>query len=60
MELALHHQALIGNGILTTNSGAQARVRANPDGKDKGGDAARAALALLQVRTSLQQAQLTP
>jgi 6,7-dimethyl-8-ribityllumazine synthase len=60
MELALRHQALIGNGILTTNSGAQARVRADPDGKDKGGAAARAALALLQVKTSLAQAQPLP
>jgi 6,7-dimethyl-8-ribityllumazine synthase len=53
MELGVHHGALIGNGILTTDTGTQARVRAGPDrpdGKDKGGDAARAALALLQVR----------
>ena len=60
MELALHHQALIGNGILTTDSGAQARVRADPDGKDKGGDAARAALALLQVKACLPKAQPAP
>ena len=53
MGLALHHQALIGNGILTTDNGAQARVRADPDGKDKGGDAVRAALALLQVKACL-------
>jgi 6,7-dimethyl-8-ribityllumazine synthase len=56
MELGIHHGALIGNGILTTDTGAQARVRATPDrpqGKDKGGDAARAALALLQVRRCL-------
>ena len=57
MELALRHEALIGNGILTTDSGAQARVRADPDGKDKGGAAARAALALLQVKTFLAQTQ---
>jgi 6,7-dimethyl-8-ribityllumazine synthase len=57
MELAVHHGALIGNGILTTDTGTQARVRAapdRPDGKDKGGDAARAALALLQVRRCLE------
>ena len=60
MELALHHQALIGNGILTTHSSAQARVRADPDGKDKGGGAARAALALLQVKACLPQAQPPP
>jgi 6,7-dimethyl-8-ribityllumazine synthase len=60
MELALRHQALIGNGILTTDNGAQARARADPDGKDKGGDAARAALALLQVKASLAPAPQTP
>ena len=56
IELAVHHGALIGNGILTTDNGAQARVRAgrSPDGKDKGGDAARAALALLQIRRCLR------
>jgi 6,7-dimethyl-8-ribityllumazine synthase len=57
MELGVHHGALIGNGILTTDTGAQAWVRANserPEGKDKGGDAARAALALLQVRRCME------
>jgi len=57
MELSVHHGALIGNGILTTDTGTQARVRAGPgrpEGKDKGGDAARAALALLQVRRCMQ------
>jgi 6,7-dimethyl-8-ribityllumazine synthase len=53
-DLALDHQAPIGNGILTTDTGAQARVRADPDGKDKGGAAARAALALLQVKACLK------
>jgi 6,7-dimethyl-8-ribityllumazine synthase len=50
MELAVHSGALIGNGILTTDDGRQARVRADPAGKDKGGAAARAALALLQIK----------
>jgi 6,7-dimethyl-8-ribityllumazine synthase len=49
-ELAVHHRALIGNGILTTDNGNQAHARADPDGKDKGGGAARAALALLQLK----------
>jgi 6,7-dimethyl-8-ribityllumazine synthase len=53
-ELAVHHAALIGNGILTTDNGEQARVRADPDGKDKGGGAARAALALLQLKACLR------
>jgi 6,7-dimethyl-8-ribityllumazine synthase len=50
VDLALQHGALIGNGILTTDNGQQARVRAAPDGKDKGGAAAKAALALLRLK----------
>ena len=40
----------IGNGILTTENEAQAIARADPSQGDKGGDAARAALALLAVK----------
>ncbi|MBM6576899.1 6,7-dimethyl-8-ribityllumazine synthase [Microvirga sp. SRT01] len=40
----------IGNGILTVENEAQALTRARPDEKDKGGEAAKAALALLDVR----------
>jgi 6,7-dimethyl-8-ribityllumazine synthase len=54
MDLAVQRGALIGNGILTTENGAQARVRADPAGKDKGGDAARAALALLHLKRCLR------
>ncbi|MBL8657863.1 MAG: 6,7-dimethyl-8-ribityllumazine synthase [Altererythrobacter sp.] len=36
----------IGNGILTVENEAQALVRADPAQKDKGGEAARAAMAL--------------
>lgn len=39
----------IGNGILTTENEAQALERADPAQKDKGGEAARAALALLEL-----------
>nr|WP_202391951.1 6,7-dimethyl-8-ribityllumazine synthase [Qipengyuania vulgaris] len=41
----------IGNGILTVENEAQALVRADPKQKDKGGEAARAALALLELRS---------
>ena len=37
----------IGNGILTVENEAQAIVRADPTQKDKGGEAAKAAVALL-------------
>jgi 6,7-dimethyl-8-ribityllumazine synthase len=39
----------IGNGILTVENEAQALVRADPAQKDKGGEAAKAALALLDI-----------
>lgn len=40
----------IGNGILTVENEAQALVRADPAQKDKGGEAAKAALALLSLQ----------
>ena len=49
MELTLEG-ACIGNGILTVEDEAQAWARARRDDKDKGGAAARAALALVALR----------
>ena len=43
----------VGNGILTVETEAQAIVRADPAQGDKGGDAARAALALLELKARL-------
>jgi len=43
----------IGNGILTVENEAQALTRARPDEKDKGGEAAKAALAMLALREKL-------
>ncbi|WP_095013136.1 6,7-dimethyl-8-ribityllumazine synthase [Tsuneonella mangrovi] len=40
----------IGNGILTVENEAQALVRADPAQKDKGGEAAKAAMALVAIR----------
>jgi 6,7-dimethyl-8-ribityllumazine synthase len=40
----------IGNGILTVEDGAQALVRADPAQKDKGGEAAKAAIALMALK----------
>tara|TARA_R110000782_G_scaffold268047_2_gene364025 strand:+ start:2417 stop:2839 length:423 start_codon:yes stop_codon:yes gene_type:complete len=39
----------IGNGILTVENEAQALTRAKPDEKDKGGEAAKAAMAMLAI-----------
>jgi len=49
MALAMDGMA-IGNGILTVENEAQALVRADPKQKDKGGEAAKAAIALLDLR----------
>ena len=49
MDLTLQGYA-IGNGILTVDDEAQALERCDPDRLDKGGGAARAALALFQLR----------
>ena len=40
----------IGNGILTVENELQALVRADPAQKDKGGEAAKAALAMLALK----------
>jgi 6,7-dimethyl-8-ribityllumazine synthase len=40
----------IGNGILTVENEAQALERADPNQKDKGGEAAKAAVALLELK----------
>jgi 6,7-dimethyl-8-ribityllumazine synthase len=40
----------IGNGILTVEDEDQALVRARPDQKDKGGEAAKAAIAMFELK----------
>ena len=50
MDLTLQGFA-IGNGILTVENEAQAAARCDPGQLDKGGAAARAALALYELRT---------
>jgi len=47
VQLGMERGCPIGNGILTVDTEAQALVRADPKGNNKGGDAARAALALI-------------
>ncbi|HEX3939768.1 MAG TPA: 6,7-dimethyl-8-ribityllumazine synthase [Xanthobacteraceae bacterium] len=50
MELGIAQRFPIGNGIVTVDTEAQAWARARPEEQDKGGDAARAALALIAVK----------
>jgi len=49
MALSMDGMA-IGNGILTVENEAQALVRADPKQKDKGGEAAKAALAMIALK----------
>ena len=53
MDQTVRHRLALGNGIQTVENEAQAWARAKRDDKDKGGGAARAALAMLAVRERL-------
>jgi 6,7-dimethyl-8-ribityllumazine synthase len=50
MDLSVTFAAAIGNGILTVENDEQAWARARRTGEDKGGFAARAALAMIALR----------
>jgi 6,7-dimethyl-8-ribityllumazine synthase len=49
-DLALEYTLALGYGILTVENEAQAWERARIDRKDKGGDAARACLAMIEAK----------
>jgi 6,7-dimethyl-8-ribityllumazine synthase len=53
MDLSVARRVPIGNGILTVDNDDQAWTRARPGEGDKGGDAARAALALVRLKRQL-------
>jgi 6,7-dimethyl-8-ribityllumazine synthase len=53
MDLAVARCLPVGNGILTVDTEAQAWARARIEEADKGGDAARAALAMLRIKRRL-------
>ncbi len=55
MALSLDGLA-IGNGILTVEDEAQALARARRADKDKGGEAAKAAIAMMELRESFDRA----
>ena len=57
MDLAVAAKFPIGNGILTVNNEEQAWARARASELNKGGDAARAALAMLRIKRRLTKAQ---
>jgi 6,7-dimethyl-8-ribityllumazine synthase len=56
MDLAVARKFPLGNGILTVNNEEQAWARARASELDKGGDAARAALAMLRIKRRLAKA----
>jgi 6,7-dimethyl-8-ribityllumazine synthase len=49
MDLAVARRVALGNGILTVETEAQALDRADPARKDKGGEAAKAAIRMLEI-----------
>ena len=53
MDISRTRGVPIGNGIVTVDNDAQAWMRAKVDEADKGGDAARAALALVRLKRRL-------
>ena len=53
MDISIARDMPMGNGILTVDTDAQARARARLTGEDKGGGAARAALALVRLKRRL-------
>ncbi|OYU86334.1 MAG: 6,7-dimethyl-8-ribityllumazine synthase [Bradyrhizobiaceae bacterium PARB1] len=56
MDYAVRQQFPLGNGIITVNTEEQAWARAKASELNKGGDAARAALAMLRIKRRLAKA----
>ena len=56
MDLAVARGIPLGNGIITVNTEAQAWARARASELNKGGDAARAAIAMLRIKRTLTRA----
>ena len=54
MDLNINHGLCIGNGILTVENEEQAMERASCDRLDKGGDAVRACLALVTLKSRFE------
>ena len=50
MDMAVARKLPLGNGIITVDTDSQAWTRAKSDEGDKGGDAARAALAMMRLK----------
>lgn len=57
MDLAVAHAIPLGFGLLTCRTYAQAEARARTDGRNKGGDAARACLRMIELKRALLHGQ---
>ncbi|HEX9568236.1 MAG TPA: 6,7-dimethyl-8-ribityllumazine synthase [Rhodospirillales bacterium] len=57
MDIAVDKAVALGFGVLTCDTEKQARARAAVDGKNKGGEAARACLRMMELRKTLRLAQ---
>ena len=49
MNLSIRNKKPIGNVIITCLNKDQALIRSNPDGKNKGGEAAKATLSVMGI-----------
>jgi 6,7-dimethyl-8-ribityllumazine synthase len=58
MEIGIARKIPVGNGILTVDTAAQAKVRAALDKGDKGGAAAKAVLSLVRLKRGLTSRKL--
>jgi 6,7-dimethyl-8-ribityllumazine synthase len=57
LDFSIANRIPCGNGILTTDTEAQAWARARLTDQDKGGDAARATLALIALKNQVAEKQ---
>ncbi len=53
MEISVRHTVPLGFGVLTCENGKQAEVRADPKQKNKGAEAARACLRMIELQHEL-------
>jgi 6,7-dimethyl-8-ribityllumazine synthase len=54
-DLAIRHRLAVGYGIITVENAEQAWARARTDRKNKGGDAAKACLAMIALRRQISE-----
>ena len=58
MDLSVYNHIAIGNGVLTVENEKQALERADPNLRNKGGDAAHACLAMMKLAAQYQMGEI--